>query len=308
MSILSSNTWTQKTRREFIKDNYSSTLEIILRASFDPFINTGLKNLKVLEETPYIIDNPLEKFKNLIFSPNPSIDILRESAFELVNCNDYTIESKRILARILTKTLDIGIDNESINKALNKNIITCPVLMSSVDINNNVSDWNGIMYEIYQKGIRVIAYVSGNNIKFFTSNFNEIPLEFLKNISKECLRLIKTSSLKGDWFFDGKLLLDEIPKEPQENAIYKVFDLEEADTLKIGRGIIPFEIRKETLKGIFTSIKTDYVDLIESFLASNKEEVYAQRNDAINRGYKGIIMKNPDHVYECKKSNNWIEI
>jgi hypothetical protein len=60
-----------------------------------------------------------------------------------------------------------------------------------------------------------------------------------------------------------------------DDLIYNVFDLEYADTLKTGKGIIPFSIRRSTLEGVFSTYKTTSLTLADSFLTTEKEDIYA---------------------------------
>ena len=48
--------------------------------------------------------------------------------------------------------------------------------------------------------------------------------------------------------------------------------------------------------------------LAESFLAKEKEDIYTYYKSIIAKGGEGVILKNPEHVYECKRSKNWIKL
>lgn len=124
-------------------------------------------------------------------------------------------------------------------------------------------------------------------------------------------------------FFDGELMdmkkngvhnkvkqmIDKKPKELiGDDFIYNIFDLDEGYTLMSGIGIMPFNIRRKSLEGIFINNDSQNIRITESFLARNKMEVYNYHQKIINLGGKGIIIKNPEHVYECKRSKNWIKI
>jgi DNA ligase-1 len=317
----------QKTKQDLIKNNYSKELEYLLKVALDPFLTTKLHKLPALEESPYQLDGDIfERFKDLtskLFNAPAANDKLREEAFEIVNCYSLTFEERKILGKVLTKRLNIGIGAKLINKSFGKEIIPDPSLMLALDDEDEIKKWGSIICEEKYDGVRVIAFVSGNEVKFYTRAFNEIPNNYLEKISEECLALIKNSGLQGEWFFDGELtdlnrksvsgkVTQMLKGKPMnsigDDLIYNVFDLEDADTLKSGKGIIPFDVRRSTLEGVFNTYKTSSLVLADSFLTKEKEDIYAYYNKIVANGGEGVILKNPEHVYECKRSKNWIKL
>ena len=317
----------QKTKQDLIKNNYSKELEYLLKVALDPFLTTKLHKLPALEESPYQLDGDIfERFKDLtskLFNAPAANDKLREEAFEIVNCYPLTFEERKILGKVLTKRLNIGIGAKLINKSFCKEVIPDPSLMLALDDEDEIKKWGSIICEEKYDGVRVIAFVSGNEVKFYTRAFNEIPNNYLEKISEECLTLIKNSGLQGEWFFDGELtdlnrksvsgkVTQMLKGKPMnsigDDLIYNVFDLEDADTLKSGKGIIPFNVRRSTLEGVFNTYKTSSLVLADSFLTKEKEDIYAYYNKIVANGGEGVILKNPEHVYECKRSKNWIKL
>ena len=318
----------QKIKQDLIKNNYSKELEYLLKVSLDPFLTTKLHKLHILEESPYMVEGEdlFERFKNLtekLFSAPAANDKLREEAFEIVNCYPLSIDERKILSKVLTKRLNIGIGAKLINKAFNKEVIPDPSLMLAQDDEDEIKKWTSIVCEEKYDGVRVIAFISGNEVKFYTRAFNEIPNQYLKKIADECMILIKNSGLKGEWFFDGELtdsnrksvsgkVTQMLKGKPMESIgddlFYNVFDLEDGDTLKNGKGIISFDVRRSTLEGVFNTYKTSSLTLADSFLTTEKEDIYAYYKKIVDQGGEGVILKNPEHLYECKRSKNWIKL
>jgi DNA ligase-1 len=317
----------QKIKQDLIKNNYSKELEYLLKVALDPFLTTKLHKLPVTEEIPYIVNDDLfRRFKELtekLFEAPAANDKLREEAFELVNCYPISIEERKILSKVLTKRLNIGVGAKLINKAFNKEVIPDPSLMLAQDDEDEIKKWDSIVCEEKYDGVRVIAFISSNEVRFYTRAFNEIPNQYLEKIASECLILIKESKLMGDWFFDGELTdlnrksvsgkVTQMLKGKPVNSIgdeliYNIFDLEDADTLKNGKGIIPFNIRRSTLESVFNAYKTTSITLADSFLTTEKEDIYAYYKKIVNNGGEGVILKNPEHLYECKRSKNWIKL
>jgi len=317
----------QKIKQDLIKNNYSKELEYLLKVALDPFLTTKLHKLEVIEESPYLVQyDAFEKFVDLtsrLFEAPAPNDKFREEAFELVNCTQASFEERKMLGKVLTKRLNIGIGAKLINKAFGREVIPDPSLMLAEDDEKEINKWGKIICEEKYDGVRIIAFVSGQEVKFFTRAFNEISSGYLSVIANECKLLIKNSGLEGDWFLDGELTdsnrksvsgkVNQMLKGKPASSIgddlmFNVFDLEDAETLKRGKGVIPFEIRRQTLEGVFEKSLTYSVTLAESFVTKEKEDIYSYYKNIVSKGGEGVILKNPDHVYECKRSKNWIKL
>jgi DNA ligase-1 len=317
----------QKIKQDLIKNNYTPIMDYLLKIALNPFLTTKLSHIEILPEQPYIVDyDPYEKFqdltKRLLESPAAN-NKLREEAFELINCTSYDFNTRKMLLKVLTKSLNIGIGAKLINKGIGKQIIPDPSLMLAQDDESEINKWSKIICEEKYDGVRIIAVVDGEEVKFFTRQFNEISRHYLSEIADSCLSLIKKSGLKGSWFFDGELtdtnrksvsgkvtkMLKGSPSDQiGDDLLFNIFDLEETSVLQDGKGFIPFEIRRDTLEGVFEENTSTSLVLAESFLAKEKEDIYTYYKSIIAKGGEGVILKNPEHVYECKRSKNWIKL
>ena len=317
----------QKIKQDLIKNNYTPIMDYLLKIALNPFLTTKLNHIAILPEQPYIVDyDPYEKFqdltKRLLESPAAN-NKLREEAFELINCTSYDFDTRKMLLKVLTKSLNIGIGAKLINKGIGKQIIPDPSLMLAQDDESEINKWSKIICEEKYDGVRIIAVVDGEEVKFFTRQFNEISRHYLSEIADSCLRLIKKSGLKGSWFFDGELtdtnrksvsgkvtkMLKGSPSDQiGDDLLFNIFDLEETSVLQDGKGFIPFEIRRDTVEGVFEENTSTSLVLAESFLAKEKEDIYTYYKSIIAKGGEGVILKNPEHVYECKRSKNWIKL
>jgi DNA ligase-1 len=181
----------QKTKQELIKSNSNEILNYLLKVALDPFLTTKLHKLEVIEKSPYLVEyDVFDKFKDLtsrLFKAPAANDKFREEAFELVNCIDLPFEHRKMLGKILTKRLNIGIGAKLINKAFPIDLIPDPSLMLAQDDEDEINKWEKIICEEKYDGVRIAAFVSGKEVKFFTRAFNEIPSHYLEKIAKECL-------------------------------------------------------------------------------------------------------------------------
>jgi len=324
---LATGNGSQKTKQDLISNNYTQVMDYLLKIALNPFLTTKLSHIELLQDQPYLISyDPYEKFVDLtqrLLSSPAANNKLREEAFELINCTPYDLETRKMLLKVITKSLNIGIGAKLINKALKKEVIPDPSLMLAQDDESEINKWPKIICEEKYDGVRIIIVIDGEDVKIFTRKFNEIPRHYLSVISDACLELIKKSGLKGSWFFDGELtdtnrksvsgkvtkMLKGSPVDQiGDDLLFNIFDLEDTSVLQDGKGLIPFEIRRSTLEGVFEENTSTSLVLAESFLANEKEDIYTYYKSIIAKGGEGVILKNPDHVYECKRSKNWIKL
>ena len=317
----------QKIKQDLISDNYTHKLEYLLKVALDPFLTTKISKIEILGESPYIVEYDVyEKLVDLtgrLFLAPAANSKLREEVFELVNCNNFDYETKKMLAKVLTKNIAIGIGAKLINKALGKKAIPNPSLMLAEDDENVIHKWKSIICEEKYDGVRIICVVNGKTFNFYTRAFNEIPAEYLTSIGNACVHMIEQAELKGIWFFDGELtdlnrksvsgkVTSMLKGKPLNNIgdgfLFNVFDMDDWDSIKNEKGVLPFDIRRESLEGVFVTNNEPSVVLADSFLVKEKEDIYTYYKQIIDKGGEGVILKNPEHVYECRRSKNWIKM
>ena len=335
----------QKVKQDLIRDNMSPELESIIRISFDPFLTTKLHKLEVLPETSN--DLPTDPFPTLkdlterLFVAPAANDSLRKEAHDLVNRSPLSLEQRKMLAKVLTKRVNIGIGAKLINKAVGKALVPDPSLMLAEDDEAQIAKWSNIVIEEKYDGVRVIAIVKGDEVSYFTRSFNELPQRCLQKITSEIRLLLNGIDVpQPGIFFDGELtdsnrksvsgkvtqMLKGNPADSiGDDMLYNIFDVEEVQVLETGKGVNPFYRRRQLLETMFKSNKWDLIvdRLIEqknekveltslvlanSITTDDHSLIHKTYKELVDVGGEGVIVKSPDHLYECKRSKSWIKI
>lgn len=335
----------QKVKQDLIRDNMSPELESIIRISFDPFLTTKLHKLEVLEESSN--DLPTDTFPTLkdlterLFVAPAANDSLRKEAHDLVNRSPLSLEQRKMLAKVLTKRVNIGIGAKLINKAVGKPLVPDPSLMLAEDDEAQIAKWPNIVIEEKYDGVRVIAIVKGDDITYFTRSFNELPQRCLQKITSEIRLLLNGIDVpQPGIFFDGELtdsnrksvsgkvtqMLKGNPADSiGDDMLYNIFDVEEASTLESGKGVNPFSRRRALLETMFKTRKMEVI--VDKFIEKKNEKqdftslvlansittddhslIHKTYKELVDIGGEGVIVKSPDHIYECKRSKSWIKI
>ena len=321
-------TGSQKTKQDLIKDNLTEELETIIRISFDPFLTTKLHKLEVLPESS--ADLPTDPFPTLkdlterLFTAPAANDSLRKEAHDLVNRSPLSLEQRKMLAKILTKRVNIGIGAKLINKALGKELVPDPSLMLAQDDESEISKWPTIVVEEKYDGVRVIALIKEGSVSYFTRSFNELPQRCLQRITGEIHQMLEGITLPPSGIFlDGELtdlnrksvsgkVTQMLKGNPQDSIgddmLYNIFDVEDASTLDKGKGQSPFYERRALLQLMFSNKPFSSLVLANSTMTDDHSLIHKTYKEIVDLGGEGVIVKSPAHIYECKRSKSWIKI
>ena len=316
----------QKTKQDIISANRSEELDYILDVCYNPFVTTKLNKV---EYTPTeASDVPIDlfvRFKALIeeLKAAPSANTgLRDSVNRLITNSGLSPELKRMLARIFTKNMNIGLGAKLINKAVGKSLIPDPSLMLAKDDIKRIDNWRKIVCEFKYDGVRIIGKISETGeINYFTRNFNELPNRFLSKITEQ-IKLLADG--KTGIFFDGELtdfarttvsgkvtsiLAGTASESIGDSFLFNLFDVEPNSTLIIGKGKDKYPIRRANLEKHFAGKEFTHLTLGRTWEITSKEQIWEIYKTIveIEKG-EGVILKNPDSVYSCKRSEDWIKL
>jgi len=282
----------QKIKQDLISGNLSPELEYILSICFDPFVTTKLNKLEVVGSESNIINaNIFPEFKDLceeLKSAPAANDVLRLKAANLVANSGYNEEIKKVLSKVLIKRMNIGIGAKLINKAVGKELIPDPSLMLAKDDISRIDKWRKIICEFKYDGVRVIAKIDKTGgVTFFTRGFNELPARFLQKITEEIKRLVGDMT---DIFVDGELtdfarttvsgkvtsILSGKPLESiGDTFLFNIFDIENSQTLVIGKGTTKYPERRSLLEQLFENKKFDHLVLGTKWEITDKDEIWS---------------------------------
>jgi DNA ligase-1 len=305
----------------------------ILDVCFNPFITTKLHKLEMSNE---IIEEEFpgfETFKDLIedLKKAPAAnDALRARANHLINCTikeedlAEDINLRVILMKILTKRMNIGIGAKLINKAIGRELIPDPSLMLASDDQKEIVGWDKIYCEEKYDGVRVIAKGNMNGFQFYTRAFNELDKAKLSGIESDLIKVLHNSETTHDVFFDGELtdlnrksvsgkvtqiLKGTASDDIDKGFIFNVFDVEKSEVLESGKGSIPYLKRRQDLESLLEFLPpSSSIKLARQWVADTMGEVHGIYDQIISLGGEGVILKCADHVYECKRSRNWVKL
>lgn len=228
---------------------------------------------------------------------------------------------------ILQKDLRCGISEVTINKIANKinkdytiNTFSC---MLAHDGANHEKKIKGVkLLEPKLDGVRVLTIINMDNRTVEQYSRNGKQLLNFSHITSGLEANI--DDFERSWVIDGEIvsnsfqdLMKQVHRKDDVNAadaVLKAFDIIPLSEFKAGKSVLGQRRRSkllETFKPIFD--KVGNIDIVpqtevdlDSFVGETQFKEFNRR--ALEEGYEGILVKDPDAKYECKRSVAWLKI
>ena len=299
--------------------------------AYNPYYVFGVKKVP---ETENITDqvNPWPKFWALceaLRTRSITGHAARDKIQEVAEQFD-SIEWNGLARRVLIKDLRCGITERTLNKVLGKTEWKIPVFecQLATDSNKHLGKMKGVKrLEEKLDGVRVLAIVTKFNVSLYSRNgklFENFPhiVESLQENKNKFAKLF--SKYKSGFVLDGEVIgasFQALMKQAQRKSnvetndmVYSVFDIIPLDDFE--RGYWNAQQHKrlailEEYRSVFEE-NTDCVrvmDGIEVDLSISEGHDILRRfaNDAVVAGFEGIMIKDVDAPYECKRSTFWMK-
>jgi len=290
--------------------------------ALSPYITFGVKKVPI-HGGPDGQGLPWEAFKELceLLATRQLTGDDARNAIELALSASTKSQWNDWYRRILIKDLRCGVSEKTINK-VKKGAIPVFECMLAHDGANHEKKITGVkLIEPKLDGVRCITVVdySSKTVVQYTRNG-----KVLENFSHITDALLANIDLIGrSYILDGEIvsnsfqaLMKQVHRKEDvqsQDARLMLFDIIPLSEFKKGKSVLGQKRRSaflKTLKPMFD--KAGHIDIIEQTevdLGSYVGELQFKElnKDAIERGFEGIMIKDPDAVYECKRSTSWLK-
>lgn len=308
----------------------------LTKACYDPYVTFGVKQVP---ETKNLInrENPWADFNGLLqrlherlLTGNAAKSAIQEMSlrFDSDNWNKFC-------APVIRKDLRAGISDKTINKVCGNTEYQVPIFGCQLATNcEGRPEMRGIKrIEPKLDGVRVLMMViPGDEIVSVVSysrngkifeNFTHIEQEVLNSVSA-ILKLSKhKNALINGFVLDGEVVgksFQDLMRQARrkENAqaddsVYHVFDIIPLADFNAGFWNARLRMRLNILndmKNIISRMST--VALVPSIevnldYAEGNDQLDRYAKDCVNSGYEGVMIKDIEAPYECKRNTFWLK-
>ena len=301
-----------------------------LNFACNKLITYGVKQIPISEST--VNDLSWPQFKDLLLKLNDRIltgNKAKDEIVRLMNCCNKDLWNY-FFRRILIKDLRCGVSEKTINNVAKKNnflsyiipVFSCQLAQDS-DQHQKKLVGDKIL-EVKLDGVRVISILYTNGeVDLFSRNGKE--LRNFDNIKCQLKKTLERKKIEEAFVIDGEIVsknFQELMKQiyrkdniQNNDAELFLFDKLSLNEFKDGKSERNQLHRNQELSQWYNENKNfiPNVKLLESRLINldtNKGLLQYKEfnNQAVISGYEGIMIKDPNAKYECKRSSSWLKL
>ena len=247
---------------------------------------------------------------------------------ELMSQRFDSVEWNGLCRRVLIKDLRCGISEKTLNKVLKNSEWKIPVFTCQLaqDSNDHPSKMTGKKrLEVKLDGVRVLAVVNGANCTLYSRNgkaFENFP-HIQETIENNRPAFQYGVGMGGRFVLDGEIvgesfqtLMRQAHRKSDaqtEGMVYHIFDVIPLDSFEEGHYNAQQHKRIDLLNRAASVInETDCLRIMNGLdvdldTAEGKDQMQRYAEEAVAQGFEGIMIKNIDAPYECRRSSFWMK-
>lgn len=229
--------------------------------------------------------------------------------------------------RILIKDLRCGVSEKTINKMVEKvnanyiiPVFSCQLAHDSANHESKVSGKK--LVEVKLDGVRVITivYPSGHVDQYSRNgkelvNFEEVKRQLAKHAVFFSEPMVLDGEIMSSSFQDLMKQVHRKSDSRADDAVLNLFDILTLTEFQAGRSDVKQVDRSTALKQWHTQF-ADHMpnvtvvgqELVDLDTAQGSARFKMINTQAVAGGYEGIMIKDPNAVYECKRSVAWLKL
>jgi DNA ligase-1 len=301
------------------------------RLALDPMITFGLKQIPEKKDAdgPGL---PWETF-TLVITGFVSRAVTGNTARDMVNDmmkSATKAEWNGWYRRILIKDLRCGASEKTINKVVEKEwpeyvvpIFSCQLAHDSANHESKVSGRK--LIEVKLDGVRIITVVyPDGRVDQYSRNGKE--LVNFPHIKEQFQAVTKLGGhFSEPMVFDGEImsssfqdLMKQVHRKSNvkaNDAVLNLFDILSLEEFEKGASVTPQRRRSEMLaewfavyENVMPNVEILSHELVDLDTPQGQEQYKAINARAVAAGYEGIMIKDPNAGYECKRSVAWLKL
>ena len=303
-----------------------------VKMALDPLVTFGVKQVPQKEENEVLSAQGLAwpTFKELARNLIDRKLTGHNARDAIILCKDLATAEQwnGFYRRILIKDLRCGVSEKTVNKVAKKigmpqysiPTFTCSLAHDSANHEKKMVGKKQI--EVKLDGVRVLTIIRGNKVEMFSRNGKQF--HNFDHIIEEIKEVLKDNQAPYDLVLDGEVmsanfqdLMKQIHrKETVQNsdAVLHLFDICPLEDFKKGKWDKPQSFRSAATKAWVEkhssvlkhvqALEWEEVDL--STPEGNKRFVELNKT-AVDGGYEGVMIKDIDAPYECKRTHAWLK-
>ena len=313
----------------------------LTKACYNPFVTFGVRKVP---DTVGVTnaENPWSEFNELLIKLTKR-ELTGNAAHDAIEEMAYRFDSEEwntFCAPVIRRDLRAGISDKTINKICKKTEYEIPIFGCQLATNSEGRpEMKGIkrlepkldgvrvlLVAIYNDAGEVVTTCYSRNGKIF-ENFFHIEKQVMENFTKLVRATANTQfsrSLTPEGFvFDGEVIgnsFQELMRQARrkenvqaEDSVFNIFDIIPLRDFRHGHWNAQLSKRISLLEAMRPVIDDmPNVELLPHIMvdldtAAGRDQLDRYAKDQVNAGFEGIMIKDVDAPYECKRNTFWMK-
>jgi DNA ligase 1 len=314
-----------RTNKEQIIDANKDNKEFLegCRLALDPMITFGLKQIleKTNEDGPGLDWDSFTLALTGFVTRNVTGNTARDMIATMMNSATQE-QWNHWYRRILIKDLRCGVSEKTINKVVKGAIPVFECQLSHDSANHESKVCGKKMIEVKLDGVRVltVVYPDGRVDQFSRNgkellNFGHIKEQFAKVANKLSSPTVFDGEIMSSSFQDLMKQVHRKENVTAGDAVLHLFDTIPLDKFQEGKFAVKQRERTAWLKQWYE----EHMNLLPNVAVldhavvdldtDHGQKLFSMYNkSAVENGYEGIMIKDLDAPYECKRSTAWLKL
>lgn len=292
-----------------------------LRYALDPMITFGVKKIKEKKrEEGYGVNwnvfvDLLDNLSSRRITGNAAIDAI-DAMMEQASMKQWN----NWYRRILIKDLRCGVSEKTVNNVIPNSIPVFSCQLAQDSAGREIA--GEFMVEVKLDGVRVITivYPDGRVDQYSRNGKELVNFEHVKNQFA-----LVADTLSEPMVFDGEIMSDsfqDLMKQvyrksdvKTEDAVLHLFDFLSLKDFNNGRAGGPQLGRSQNLKEWYEenqeklpNVKILAYEVLDMRKDSHVKRFHEINKKAIEGGYEGIMIKDINAPYQCKRTKSWLKL
>ena len=295
-----------------------------LTMALDPLVTFGVKQVPIKDEVISAQGCEWKIFKELaekLIARELTGHAARD-AINLVMSSATAEQWNGWYRRILIKDLRCGVSEKTVNKVAPGTVpvFTCPLAHDSANHEKKMIGKKQI--EIKLDGVRVITIIRGDKVEMFSRNGKQF--HNFGHIISEIEQVIAQKPAPYDLVLDGEVmsanfqdLMKQVHRKDgkqSDDAVLHLFDMCPLVDFQKGIWDKPQSFRSQAVKAwveqnesVLKHVQAlDWED-VDLSTPEGQERFVELNKAAVDGGYEGVMIKDVNAVYECKRTHSWLK-
>jgi len=302
------------------KPELQEDLKLVLIHLFDTTITTGIakKSWNNIKTTKDISFESILGLIRFIQGNNTGKDEIIEQ-LKYIDLTLKTSEEKQLLYYIATKDVVIGINQKMIQNRLN--IFQMFEIMLGSSLKEAKLDTSKDFYLTRKlDGCNITVIKRGSEVSdivFMTRNGKR--KEGLDNLAQEYLSLpngvyfgeAMYSEEIGDRGAMYRMTVSELNSDKQDKKIvHNIFDMLSLEDWDKRQSTMTYDETFKYVESLLSDVNCPHIQLVEKVFVGQEEfkEIKKHLDQALAKGWEGLMLRYSDSKYEWKRSNNLIKL